>query len=135
MINKRIITSGKRKTSVAKAFIKEGTGDVTINKRSYKTLHLFDKLKIEEPLRIAENILGKPDFDVVISVFGGGEKSQIEAARIALSKALVRFSKSSELERAFISYDRNLLVADVRRKEARKPGDSKARRKRQKSYR
>ena len=135
MINKRIITSGKRKTSVAKAVIAEGTGRVTINKRDHNTLQLFDKLKIEEPLRIAENILGKANFDVVIAVNGGGEKSQIEAARIALSKGLLRFSKSAELERAFISYDRNLLVADVRRKEARKPGDSKARRKRQKSYR
>ena len=44
-------------------------------------------------------------------------------------------SKSKELEKAYLAYDRNLLVADVRRKESRKPGDSKARRKRQKSYR
>ena len=130
-----LITSGKRKTSVARAVITSGTGKVTINERAYNTFHLFDKLKIDEPLRITEHILGKPNFDVSITVKGGGEKSQIEAARIALSKAILGFSKSKEVEKSFLAYDRNLLVADVRRKEARKPGDSKARAKRQKSYR
>lgn len=131
----KIITSGKRKQAVARAVLVEGSGKISINKKDYKHLHLFDRLKIEEPLRIAESILGKLNSDVAISVKGGGEKGQIEAARIALSKALLQSSKSEELEKAFMSYDRNLLVADVRRKEAYKPGDSKARSKRQKSYR
>jgi small subunit ribosomal protein S9 len=131
----KIIASGKRKQATARAVLQEGEGRISINGRGYKTLHLFDKLKIEEPLRIAENILGKLNFDVAISVKGGGEKGQIEAARIALSKVILQFSKSDELEKAYFDYDRNLLVADVRRKETYKPGDSKARRKRQKSYR
>jgi small subunit ribosomal protein S9 len=131
----KIITSGKRKRAVARAILEEGSGMIKINKRDYKTLNLFDKLKIEEPLRIVENILGKLNFDVSINIRGGGEKGQIDAARVALSKAIVKFTKSDELERAFLDYDRNLLVADVRRKETYKPGDSKARRKRQKSYR
>jgi len=92
-------------------------------------------LKIEEPLRIAENILGKLNFDVAINVRGGGEKSQVEASRLALARAIVEFTKNKKLEKAFLDYDRALLVADVRRKEAYKPGDSKARRKRQTSYR
>ena len=75
------------------------------------------------------------NFDVSISVKGGGEKGQLEAARLALSRAMIEFSKSKELTNAFMSYDRNLLVADVRRKETYKPGDSKARRKRQSSKR
>ena len=131
----KIIASGKRKQVVARAVIVEGTGRISINKKDYKHLHFFDKLKIDEPLRIAESILGKLNFDVSIDVKGGGEKGQIEAARIALSKVILKFSKSDELEKAFLDYDRNLLVADVRRKETYKPGDSKARRKRQKSYR
>jgi len=131
----KIIASGKRKQAVARAVIVEGTGRISINKKDYKHLHFFDKLKIDEPLRIAESILGKLNFDVSIDVKGGGEKGQIEAARIALSKVILKFSKSDELEKAFLDYDRNLLVADVRRKETYKPGDSKARRKRQKSYR
>ena len=132
---KRLITSGKRKTSVARAVTTEGSGKITINKKPYKTLQIFDRLKIEEPLRIAENVIGKLNFDVSVNVKGGGEKSQIDASRLALARAIVAFTKNNELEKAYLDYDRNLLVADVRRKEAYKPGDSKARRKRQTSYR
>jgi len=132
---KKIITSGKRKTSIAKAILIEGSGKININKKDYKTLHLFDRLKLEEPIKIAEKILGKMNFDVLIVVKGGGEKSQIDAARVALSKAIVKFSDSKELMNAFLNYDRNLLIADVRRKEAYKPGDSRARAKRQSSKR
>jgi len=131
----KIIASGKRKEAVARAVLLEGEGKISINGKDYKHLHLFDRLKIDEPIRIAENLLGKLNINVSITVKGGGEKGQIEAARIALSKVILQFSKSDELEKAFLDYDRNLLVADVRRKEAYKPGDSKARRKRQKSYR
>lgn len=132
---KKIVTSGKRKRAIARAIIIEGTGKITINKKDYKNLQMFDRLKIEEPLRIAQNILGKIDFDVAVNVRGGGEKSQLESARLALARAIVEFSKSKELIGAFMNYDRNLLVADIRRKEAYKPGDSKARRKRQSSKR
>ena len=127
--------SGKRKRAVARAVLTEGNGNITINKKAYKTLQLFDKLKIEEPLRIAEEFLGKFKFDVEIEIKGGGEKSQIEAARLALAKSIVKFANLPELTKAFLEYDRNLLVADVRRKEAYKPGDSKARSKRQSSKR
>jgi len=131
----KIITSGKRKTAIARAEIKEGSGKITLNKKNYETFHKFDILRIREPLMIAERVLGKINFDVIISIHGGGEKSQIEAARLALARAIVKFSGSTELEEKFLEYDRNLLVADVRRKEAYKPGDSKARSKRQTSYR
>jgi len=134
-MNIRIVTSGKRKRAVARAVLMEGTGKITINKRDHHGLHQFDKLKIEEPLRIAENFLGKKNFDVAITVRGGGEKGQIDAARLALTRAILEFSKSKELEKQFIDYDWSLLVADVRRKESNKPGDSKARAKRQKSFR
>ncbi len=131
----KIITSGKRKSAVARAVLIEGAGRISINRKDYRNLQIFDRLKIEEPLRIAEKILEKINFDAEINVKGGGEKGQIEAARIALAKAIVEFSNNKELEKAFLEYDRNLLVADIRRKEAYKPGDSKARRKRQTSYR
>lgn len=132
---KRIIASGKRKTAVAKAVIVEGSGKITINKKDHSTLQKLNMLKIEEPLRITKEVLGKINFNVSVSVRGGGEKSQIEAARLALAKAIIKFSESKELEKAFLDYDRNLLVADVRRKEMCKPGDSKARKKRQSSKR
>ena len=131
----KIVASGKRKTSVARALLTEGNGKVTINRKDYQTFGLFDKLKIEEPLRIAEKILGKIGFDIFVTVHGGGEKGQIEAARIAIARTIVDFAKNKELTNAFLTYDRNMLVADVRRKEACKPGDSKARSKRQASKR
>ena len=131
----RIIASGKRKRAVARAMISDGTGKVTINKKDHNALAMLERLKIEEPLRITQAVLGKLNFDVKINVKGGGEKGQIEAARLALAKAISKFSNSEELTKAFLAYDRNMLVADVRRKEPNKPGDSKARAKRQSSKR
>ncbi|MBI4116956.1 30S ribosomal protein S9 [Candidatus Pacearchaeota archaeon] len=134
-MNIRIITSGKRKRAVARAVLTDGDGKITINGKDHKTLQNFDMLKIEEPIRIAEHVLGKKNFNVAINVRSGGEKGQIEAARLALARAILEFSKSKELEKEYQNYDWSLLIADVRRKEAYKPGDSKARRKRQKSFR
>ena len=79
--------------------------------------------------------MGKKEFDIKIVVKGGGEKGQIDAGRLAIAKGLVEFTRSEELRNAYTDYDRNLLVADVRRKETYKPGDSKARSKRQASKR
>ena len=132
---KKMITSGKRKAAVARAIITEGIGDVRVNNRDYRAMSLFDRLRIEEPLRIAKEVLGKTNFDVSIEVRGGGQSGQIESARLALARAISEFEKSKELTEAFSTYDRNLLVADVRRKESRKPGDSKARAMRQASKR
>ena len=131
----KVVVSGKRKRAVARAVLTEGSGKININGKDYKTLQMFDKLKIEEPLRISKNVLGGLKFDVMIKVKGGGEKSQIDAARLALAKAIVKFSNSEELTKAFLDYDRNLLVADIRRKETNKPGDSRARANRQSSKR
>lgn len=136
-MNKKIllITSGKRKEAVARAILMEGSGKIKINKKNYESLEFLDKLRIEEPIRIAKKILGDLKFDVEIIVRGGGINGQIESSKLALAKAIVKFSGSKELEKAYSKYDRTLLVADIRRKEAYKPGDSKARAKRQTSYR
>ncbi len=129
---KDIVTSGKRKASKASAKIISGKENITINKLSYHKLSNLKRLSIEEPVRIAKEILGNFDFDISVTVHGGGKESQIEAARLALSRALIKFTKSEQLRKAFLTYDKALLIADVRRKEAYKPGDSKARSKRQK---
>jgi small subunit ribosomal protein S9 len=92
-------------------------------------------LRIKEPIEIAKDILGDFNFNISVNVKGGGQESQIEASRLAIAKALAEFTKSVKLRKAFLDYDRNLLVADTRRKESYKPGISKARAKRQKSYR
>lgn len=133
--NNKIKVSGKRKRAIATATIYAGDGKITINKKPYGFLSTTRRLMIEEPLRIAEEVLGKIDFNIEVNVKGGGVESQVEASRLAIARALVEATKSVELRKAFLDYDRNLMVADTRRKEPNKPGDSKARKKRQKSYR
>ena len=135
MNEKKIVKSGKRKTAIARAVLTEGTGIVKINGEDYNNLHEFKKLLIEEVLRINQRITNNTKFNVNITIKGGGEKSQIEAARLALARAILEFTKSKALREVMMSYDKHMLIADVRRKEMYKPGDSKARRKRQKSYR
>ncbi len=132
---KKVYSSGKRKAAVARAIIQTGTGKVKFNGRDYKNLEFLKRLRIEEPIRLAENLFGKLEIDCVLNVKGGGAEGQIDAARLALAKGLIAFTQSTELKNAFLSYDRTLLVADSRRKETRKPGDSKARAMRQTSYR
>ena len=132
---KIVVISGKRKTSIAKVRIKKGSGNVLYNKLPYQELQLFHKLALDEPIKISENVLGKFDFDVEIKTIGGGKESQIQAARLGIAKALVKFTGNMDLKKAFMTYDRHLLVADTRRKEQYKPDDSKARAKRQSSKR
>lgn len=134
-MEKKLTISGKRKTAIAKATITSGNGKITINKISYEGLDFFRKLMIDEPVEIAKKVLGDFNFDIDVNVSSGGRESQIHAARLAIARAIVKFTGSEELKKAYNKYDKNLLVADTRRKEAYKPGDSKARRKRQKSFR
>jgi len=130
-----IVMSGKRKTAIAKAKIKAGSGKITINNENYKNLGFFKRMRIEEPLDLAKEKLGNLNFDIDVRVVGGGKQGQNDAARLAIAKAIVAFTKDNELKKIYMNYDKMLLVADTRRKETRKPNDSKARAKRQKSFR
>jgi len=134
---KVLTVSGMRKRSIARATIKPGTGMIKINKKPIELFSTFQRLTLSEPLVIAEQILKEKlkEIDIDINVKGGGVEGQIDASRLAMARALVNFTKSKELRNAFLRYDRSLLVADTRYKEMYKPGDSKARKKRQKSYR
>ena len=132
---RKLVVSGKRKTAVAKATIEDGSGVVTFNKRPLSFLSDLQKLEISEPLVIAKDVLGELNFDIALNVTGGGIACQVEAGRLAIAKAIVRFVKNDDLKNAFLAYDRNMLIADTRRKEACKPGDSKARAMRQTSFR
>jgi len=132
---KTIVASGKRKRAVARATLKQGKGRVRINKI---LLDLYKpriyRLKLREPLILAGDIINNLDIDV--NVFGGGIASQAEASRLAIARALVEHTKSERLKEKLLKYDRQLLVADIRRKEPSKPNrQGKARAKKQKSYR
>lgn len=130
---KNIVTSGKRKCAIARATLTQGNGIIRINSKLLETYSPeMHKLKIQEPLLIAGDISKKVDINV--SVIGGGPRSQTESVRLAIARALAAFDK--KLTQTFTTYDRQLLVADVRRKETRKPNShGKARSKRQTSYR
>ncbi len=131
----KIVVSGKRKTAVAKATIEDGSGVVTFNKRPLSFLSNLQQLEINEPLVIAKDVLGKLNFNIALNIKGGGTACQVEAGRLAIARAIVKFTKNKDLKNAFLMYDRNMLIADTRRKEACKPGDSKARAMRQTSFR
>jgi len=125
---------GSRKRSRARATLKSGRGNVRINGHSLNSYKPeFAKAKIMEPLVISGDLANK--VDIQIRVNGGGWRSQSDAVRLTISRALVKFSGDKILEKSFLDYDRNLLVADIRRKEQYKPNDSKARAKRTKSKR
>ena len=133
---KVIHVSGKRKSSIARATLKEGDGMIRIN--NMLLAHFSNKMareRINEPLKIAGmETAQKVNFD--INVIGGGWQSQTEAVRLAIARALVAYTKSDKLKRDYLDYDRHLLIADTRRNEPAKPNDSgKPRKKRQKSYR
>ncbi len=126
--------SGKRKRAVARATVREGKGVVRINSillSNYNPKLL--RMRISEPLILAGDISKKVDINV--NVYGGGISSQSEASRLAIARALVDYSKDKSLREKYLSYDRHLIVADIRHTEASKPNDSKPRAKRQKSYR
>lgn len=132
----KTIFTGKRKTAVAKIRIISGNGKIFYNLLPHTELGLFHKLALLEPVRIYQMDLGEdPKFDFYIKTHGGGKESQIQAARLAIARALLKISGSETLKKAYVNYDRNIIIQDARRKEEYKPGDSKARAKRQKSFR
>ena len=132
---KIIHASGKRKSAIARATLRQGNGLVRVNSIPLDFVHpKMSRLKLREPLILAGDAAGKVDIDFDVS--GGGVTSQAEASRLAIAKALLNFSKSDKLKEVFLNYDRNLLVADVRFKEIAKPNrHGQARAKVQKSYR
>ena len=131
---KVVNTSGKRKSSIARATIKKGHGCVRINKIPLELLTPeLAKFKIMEPINIAGKKMDK--LDINVNVQGGGFMGQASATRTAIAKGLVEYLKDKDLEAIFKQYDRSLLVSDSRRKMQKRPLGRGARAKRQKSYR
>ncbi len=127
-------TSGKRKTAIARATVKEGSGRVTINKVPLDTYGPeLARLKIQEPLGLVPEKASKVDIAVLVN--GGGVMGQAAAARTAIARGLVDFYKDEEMEAVFRAYDRTLIINDDRRKLPKNPLGHGARAKKQKSYR
>ncbi|MBE6525158.1 MAG: 30S ribosomal protein S9 [Candidatus Methanomethylophilaceae archaeon] len=127
-------TSGKRKTAVARAVVKEGTGKVTINKVPIEVYTPeLARLKIKEPLELAPEKAAK--IDIAVNVQGGGVMGQAAAIRTAIARGMVDYYKDDELDAMFRAYDRTLIINDDRRKLPKNPLGPGARAKKQKSYR
>jgi len=129
-----LLVTGKRKTAIARAVVKLGKGRVTVN--GYPVGLVTPeaaRMKMMEPLVVAgERMKG---VDIRVRVRGGGVMGQAEATRMAIARGLVEWTKSSELRRMLLSYDRAMLAGDPRHTESKKFGGPGARRRRQKSYR
>ena len=127
-------TSGKRKAAVARAVVTEGTGKVVVNKIPIE-LHTpcVAKLKIQEPISLAEDKASK--IDISVTVRGGGVMGQAAAVRTAVARGICSFFKDEDLESLYRSYDRTLIINDDRRKLPKNVAGPGARAKKQKSYR
>ncbi|MDR4988057.1 MAG: 30S ribosomal protein S9 [Bacteroidales bacterium] len=119
-----INTSGRRKTAVARLYLKPGNGIITVNKRDYKDYFTTGTLQyiVNQPFEITGN---QGRFDVKVNLNGGGIKGQAEALRLALSKALVEL----DAEHRPALKAKGLLRRDPRMVERKKPGQPKARKK------
>jgi small subunit ribosomal protein S9 len=119
----QIATSGRRKTSVARAFLKKGKGEITINGRDYKEYFATSTLQfyVQQSL-LAANV--RNEYDVKINVQGGGTTGQAQAIRLAIAKALVEENPET---RALFKPD-SLLTRDSRMVERKKFGRAGARR-------
>ncbi len=127
-------TRGKRKESVARASVKQGTGRLYINDRSIESIDQpYIREIITEPLALAGDAAKTLDIDV--SVFGGGTMGQAQAVRTAIARGLVEFMHNEELKKLMIERDRHMIVEDSRRVEPKKYKGPKARARYQKSYR
>ncbi|MBQ4356067.1 MAG: 30S ribosomal protein S9 [Bacteroidales bacterium] len=115
-------TIGRRKTAVARIYMKKGSGQITINKRDYKEYFSLGTLQyvVTQPLQIAEM---QDQFDIKANLDGGGMSGQAEALRLAISRALVELYP--DLRPALKS--KGLLKRDPRMVERKKPGQPKAR--------
>jgi small subunit ribosomal protein S9 len=131
---KVINTSGKRKTAIARATVKDGKGRVRINTVPLEILEPeLARLKMMEPLELAGDQVVKVDIDVKVN--GGGVMGQAAATRTAIARGLVDYFEDEDLKTKFRAFDRSLLVNDPRRSEPKHPLGRGARKKRQKSYR
>ncbi|WP_372766344.1 30S ribosomal protein S9 [Lutibacter sp.] len=115
---------GRRKTAVARVYVSDGTGNITINKREFKNYFTTAALqyKVLQALNLTDHVTS---FDIKVTVFGGGITGQAEAIRLAISRVLVELNPENRL----ILKPEGLLTRDPRMVERKKFGQKKARKK------
>jgi small subunit ribosomal protein S9 len=115
---------GRRKASVARIYMSEGKGNITVNGKDFKEYFPVDTMqfKLEQPFNITD-VAGK--FDVKVNVNGGGTTGQAEAIRLAISRALCELDPENRVTLK----PEGMLTRDSRVVERKKPGQKKARKK------
>lgn len=115
---------GRRKTAVARVYVSEGKGNITINKRDLKDYFTTAPLqyKVKQPFALTDT---EDTYDVKVNVYGGGITGQAEAVRLALSRAMCEINEEN---RAVLKPE-GLLTRDPRMVERKKFGQKKARKK------
>lgn len=113
---------GRRKCAVARVYVTEGSGNITVNKREFANYFPTATLqyKVLQPLTMTNN---EANFDVKINVYGGGATGQAEAVRMAIARAMCEV----EVENRAILKPEGLLTRDPRMVERKKFGQKKAR--------
>ncbi|MBI2530276.1 MAG: 30S ribosomal protein S9 [Candidatus Diapherotrites archaeon] len=131
---KGVVTKARRKTAIAHAILRKGTGKIRVNRMLLGIVQpRYVQLLIKEPITLAGELAN--DIDVDVSVKGSGQMAQAVAARGAIAKALVAYTNSPKLKKEFLDYNRMLIVDDIRQTEPKKPLGKGARAKKQKSKR
>ncbi len=129
-----VLSTGKRKTAIARATLRKGQGLFRYNGLPLDFVEPdLIRRKIQEPLLMVGDRVNA--VDISIRTEGGGIVGQASAARTAIARGLVAYLKDDGLRETFKRYDRTLLVSDPRRKLPKRPGGRGARARRQKSYR
>ena len=117
-----INTIGRRKRAIARVYLSEGKGQITVNDKDYKSYFPYGQLHyvVDQPLNALEV---KDKYDVKIILTGGGIKGQAEAARLAIARALIKIDP----EKKSMLRSEGFLTRDPRVVERKKPGQPKAR--------
>jgi small subunit ribosomal protein S9 len=122
--------TGRRKSAVARVFIKPGKGDITVNDKPIDVFFSREtgRMVVRQPLELTDTV-GK--FDIMVNVYGGGESGQAGAVRHGITRALIDYDASLKptLSQA------GLVTRDAREVERKKVGLRKARRRKQFSKR
>jgi len=117
-----INSSGRRKTAVARVYLKAGTGKITVNKRDVADYFTVPTLvgAINAPFVLTQHA---GQYDVTATIQGGGITGQAQALRLAISKALVKVDEGDKS----ILRTNGFMTRDPRMVERKKPGQKKAR--------
>ncbi len=130
MIGKYNYGTGRRKSSVARVFLKSGKGNIIINDKPVDEYFSREtsRMILRQPLELTQNI---DSFDIKVNVIGGGESGQAGAVRHGITRALIDFDATlkSDLSKA------GFVTRDAREVERKKVGFRKARRRKQFSKR